>query len=122
MKRKDFFELWIKALESGEYKQVKSTLVEVDNGNTIGYCCLGVACDIAENNGFNVPLFAGRSYLPNRMQRLLGTTEEALFIEPITYRGRVYESLAQMNDSGVKFKTIARIIREQFAAGNFRRA
>lgn len=118
MERKDFFELWIKALESGEYKQIQGSLVN-DEADKIGFCCLGVACDVAEKVGFNVPAFYNMNYLPVRMQNLLGTTEEVKFIEPVRYRGRDYESLAEMNDKGMRFKTIARIIREQFALGNF---
>lgn len=52
---------WVRALQSGEYKQVNSTLrgfieqdtvtpyfidAELDKGN-VGYCCLGVACELA---------------------------------------------------------------------------
>lgn len=45
---------WIKALRSGEYKQTKFSLQ-----NSLGYCCLGVACklfinedEIVLKNGF----------------------------------------------------------------------
>jgi hypothetical protein len=32
---------WIKALRSGEYKQISGKL-----GDNNGYCCLGVACEV----------------------------------------------------------------------------
>jgi hypothetical protein len=34
---------WLKALSSGEYKKTSGQL---HNGETDGYCCLGVLCDI----------------------------------------------------------------------------
>lgn len=41
--------LWIEALRSGEYKQTTLTLQNHD-----GFCCLGVACDIARQHGVRV--------------------------------------------------------------------
>lgn len=40
---------WIKALRSGEYKQAKNELRSLGgtDGEVLGYCCLGVLCDIA---------------------------------------------------------------------------
>ena len=42
-------QLWVDALRSGEYKQTSDTL---QNGR--GYCCLGVACVVAQKNGITV--------------------------------------------------------------------
>lgn len=42
-------QLWVDALRSGEYKQTTDTL---QNGR--GYCCLGVACAVAQKNGITV--------------------------------------------------------------------
>lgn len=39
-------EKWINALESGEYKQTKGKLQDQN-----GYCCLGVLCDLAIQEG-----------------------------------------------------------------------
>jgi hypothetical protein len=41
--------LWTDALRSGEYKQTRGALK-----NQHGYCCLGVACDIALKNGVEI--------------------------------------------------------------------
>ncbi|WP_460993954.1 hypothetical protein, partial [Staphylococcus aureus] len=38
--------LWIKALLSGEYLQMHGALRGVTKGDEIGYCCLGVLCDV----------------------------------------------------------------------------
>jgi len=40
---------WVAALRSGEYKQIQNRL-----GDPNGHCCLGVACEVAIENG--VPL------------------------------------------------------------------
>jgi hypothetical protein len=40
------FKLWIAALRSGEYEQCQS---ELQTGGS--YCCLGVACRVAEKEG-----------------------------------------------------------------------
>lgn len=38
---------WVAALRSGDYRQAKGYLRrEIDQGK-VGYCCLGVACDIS---------------------------------------------------------------------------
>lgn len=40
---------WVAALRSGEYKQTKEYLHDPN-----GYCCLGVACDVASKSGLNL--------------------------------------------------------------------
>jgi hypothetical protein len=47
--KKEIAELWIKALESGKYKQIRRQLANKD-----GYCCLGVLCELAIENGVEV--------------------------------------------------------------------
>lgn len=52
---KAFRKKWLEALRSGEYKQISGQLMDVEYDeatneyfydNPIGFCCLGVACDI----------------------------------------------------------------------------
>ena len=43
---RQYVENWVAALRSGKYKQTTGTLRGVMEHNYIGYCCLGVACDI----------------------------------------------------------------------------
>lgn len=45
--------LWVEALRSGNYSQTKQVLY--DEG-TDSYCCLGVACVVAKENGCEVQL------------------------------------------------------------------
>ena len=53
MKKLDpaFKERWVKALRSGRYRQVNAHLrgIDPDTGK-LGYCCLGVACNITNRN------------------------------------------------------------------------
>lgn len=47
---------WIKALESGKYKQAEGTLRETkrtgsDQRLSHSFCCIGVACDLARKDG-----------------------------------------------------------------------
>lgn len=50
--QKDHRKLWINALRSGNYKQGKYRLRSVDNK----YCCLGVACEVAFQNGVQLQI------------------------------------------------------------------
>lgn len=42
---------WIKALRSGDYKQTKHTLMVNIDDSGVGFCCLGVACDVYLKSG-----------------------------------------------------------------------
>lgn len=53
---KKLFKKWIKALESGEYKQTQNT---VYNPQTCGFCCLGVLQHVASGGGCEVNLYTG---------------------------------------------------------------
>lgn len=121
MKRAEFIEKWLEALESGEYKQAKDQLRRTV-GKGYEYCCLGVACQVAREIGvrkISDDVLRNELILPKSMQRLIGIDDSGDFVDAVEYRGHAYSNLTQLNDSGVKFKTIARIIREQMAKGNF---
>jgi hypothetical protein len=96
--------LWIEALRSGEYKQTTATLE-----NKEGYCCLGVACVVAEKHGVVV------SHKPN--EKLLGgnLNDQTSVMEWLgLYSGEgdnsTGVSLVQMNDDGTTFNDIADFI------------
>lgn len=98
---------WIDALRSGEYQQAKGSLRKPE-----GFCCLGVACDVAINNGVQIEVrevispFAGPmfvygdedSWLPQEVKDWLGWPEDGLSLE---------SDLAGFNDNGVPFSEIA---------------
>lgn len=44
-----FQSAWLKALESGKYKQATHSLCAVNVSNKLSYCCLGVACEVWNN-------------------------------------------------------------------------
>ena len=46
-------QLWVDALRSGEYQQTTETLQDEK-----GYCCLGVACAVAKDQGIEVHITA----------------------------------------------------------------
>lgn len=39
---------WLTALRSGKYKQARGRLVRPTKKGGVGYCCLGVLCDISK--------------------------------------------------------------------------
>lgn len=47
--------LWLEALRSGEYDQAKGTLKEDQEDGSVGYCCLGVLCEVAVQEGVIKP-------------------------------------------------------------------
>lgn len=51
---KDRLRLWVKALRSDRFTQAKGTLVKWNDNRDarIGHCCLGVATEVALENGF----------------------------------------------------------------------
>lgn len=98
---------WIEALRSGEYKQCRGKL----HKELVGYCCLGVLCDIdsqvTENmqHGIGIFQFEGRfesSYLPTGYRSKIGldSQDEA--------------NLVHMNDTNKSFSEIADYIEANF--------
>lgn len=114
----------IAALRSGEFDQIKRKL-----HTKYGYCCLGVACELAVREGVippGVPDEANIYYyeensssLPWSVQRWLGfSTGTGAFWDssydggyPIPQLGA--ESLAALNDAGWTFEKIADLIESE---------
>jgi len=80
-------EKWIKALRGGEYEQGKMDLHNLSD-NT--YCCLGVLAEIGDI------VTVGNSYLDKN---------DRSCVKGLTIRNQTV--LAEMNDAGKTFKTIA---------------
>jgi hypothetical protein len=119
MKRAEFIEKWLEALESGEYKQGTNFLVTT-KGKEKRFCCLGVACAVY---GMDIDALDENcdEKLPEFLAKKLGITQLGEFKVPYVHGDTRYIDLARLNDGGVRFKTIARIIREQMAKENFRK-
>jgi hypothetical protein len=113
--------LWIKALRSGEFKQGRGFLEKDDK-----YCALGVLsvlglvegyCTHTDENGvggfdqrkyslsFNIMKWAS---IAQDGDRFLNEEEHEVILK---YRGK-WTSIARLNDEGVCFKKIAKIIDE----------
>lgn len=86
--------IWLKALRSGDYKQGKGWLKQATDSKTYSYCCLGVLKDAVPG-----------------LRR--ATREEVLAPSALKKVGLTQAEqtkLADMNDAGKSFKTIAAYI------------
>ncbi len=109
-------ERWVIALRSGKYKQTRDVLHKVRGG----YCCLGVACEVAIKNKIEVEkIKAGKEYkydqcsvsLPNSVSDWLGIESE----DPLLFSDRKKHSASYWNDSEkYSFKEIAKLIEYTF--------
>lgn len=106
---------WVDALRSGKYKQTKGAL---QKGNS--YCCLGVACDVAEKHGVYIHTSCGEI----EGGSLSGQSNVRDWLQIRHSFGAVYsdisnETLTRMNDTFDKsFSEIADFI-EANAKGLF---
>jgi hypothetical protein len=100
--------VWVKALRSGEYKQIEERLHSDE-----GYCCLGVLCDLVkdrvhgkfkmDDSYSNAYEFLGEKHkLPNEVKEIARITKKGM------------DKLISLNDSGNDFKTIANYIERYY--------
>jgi len=113
---------WIAALRSGKYKQTREALEDKN-----GFCCLGVACKLAEEEGV-VERFTNNLYISyGKIREHYNFKEEnssylpSFVMDWLCLRSpsgdlvqAPGESLASMNDRGASFEEIANTI-EKFA-------
>lgn len=132
---------WVKALRSGKFKQGTGTLKQYNSKGVAQHCCLGVLCELYNDSmkkskkktlpekiydndsdfSHGYSRFGGKKEdLPKEVKDWAGmksnlgkfTTEETWFGD---YKvGNVEECLADLNDIGKKFKTIADIIEKNY--------
>jgi len=120
MTRKEIIRVWIKALESGEYKQGRKYLCRI-RGDERSYCCLGVLCEVAhipeqkktthaveykDNEDFN---YKSLPAALSNFLRINSTGKLDLNVPDVT--------LASMNDNGADFRNIANVIRRGHVVG-----
>lgn len=113
--RKHFRLKWLKALESGRYKQAQDALRELrKDGKSYGYCCLGVLCNLAQQDGvgewkkeggtartFKLENYEDAGSLPVPLAQVMGMSDE------------LQNRLVEMNDTeGKTFKEIATYLRK----------
>lgn len=137
--KQDILNQWLAALRSGEYKQGQGKLRVSE-----GFCCLGVLCDLyakAHSNaewhevkhldGANFLVkgeygaFDEYDYLPIPVQQWAGVTEanprvgagygqtRNVKVEQLTV-GHEMRPLSELNDSGMSFEKIARLLELEF--------
>lgn len=111
---------WVKRLRSGEYEQGTGRLCMNDR-----FCCLGVLCDMAEEEGLIEGLMVGErssiDYISfhdgekdsNYLPYIVREWSELEATNPIVSDNGSYTFLAGLNDSGRSFNDIATIIEEQ---------
>ena len=117
-------ERWVETLRSGEYEQTTGSLRSNDK-----FCCLGVACDLYDESGWEdchvnqcVYRANGVAYdvdLPLAVRTWLGLRDEIGTFELSPDEG---SSLEHANDGGATFEEIADLIekyQDQLFVGNF---
>ena len=102
---------WIKALESGDYKQTKHAL-RTDKG----WCCLGVLCAVL---GYKTNSISGNVHkIDGEINAIsLKVMEAAGMMSNVGHlpsQEGVALSLATLNDTGKTFKKIAKVIRKNY--------
>lgn len=107
---------WIKALESGEYKQGRKVLVTAAaKGDS--FCCLGVLCDLAVRaKVIEAPpaVKIGETFYYGECRDEVSLPSEVREWAGLTSYYGYYDddsSLAELNDMGKTFKTIAKVIK-----------
>lgn len=125
--KQNIMKRWIKALRSGKYKQGTGTLKQYDSKGNAQHCCLGVLCELYNqemrknkkktipekiydndsNFSFGYTRFDGScDGLPKSVRDWSGVKNTIGQFET--------ENLADLNDTGRKFKTIADIIEKNW--------
>lgn len=110
---------WVEALESGRYQQTTGTLAQYEKDGSVGYCCLGVACDVfkdrlgleVDTNGNRITFDHTLASLPVAVAKFLGLSVTEVFWN----KQERYVQLAQLNDTyNLTFQEIAAILRANF--------
>lgn len=119
----EFKKEWIEALESNKYEQGDSQL-KTSSGK---FCCLGVACDLLVKKGvveeyihndtsyYKMPDEVSGDYevLSKGIAEYLGIERNPDIKVEDEYYGPDYVDIATLNDEGMTFPEIAKLIKEQ---------
>ena len=119
--KKEIAKKWVKALRSGKYKQGKGYLKQFTSKNKPRHCCLGVLCELYDQqmkknhkktlHSEHMVSIAGTEFirldhhdggLPTIVKKWAGISHCLGMIKDVY--------LADLNDDGKKFSTIANII------------
>jgi len=108
---------WLRALESGNFKQTRDSLFNKIDNKSYGYCCLGVACQI---NGFTKDKTAYESGMtaPKHIKLekpFIGITEvpNKFFETEFNFKQGTTYACVEMNDEkNMSFREIAKELRK----------
>lgn len=130
--RKEVMTKWVKALRSGKFKQGAGTLKQYNSKGQPQHCCLGVLCELYNSEmkkskkktipekiydndmdfSFGYSRFGGsKEDLPREVMKWSGIENS---LGQFNLSDNHYETLADLNDLGRKFKTIADIIEKNW--------
>lgn len=113
---------WVAALRSGKYKQATHVLARLgEGGEPVGFCCLGVACELAIKAGVDITVDTARweAHLGKSTVPIRTYDKDRAFLPPavanwlglVDVGGKFDDgSLASHNDAGKPFERIADII------------
>lgn len=99
---------WIEALESGKYEQLRHTLKGEKEDGSVGFCCLGVFCEIKGRVVRTETLTKGDFGDP--YYAYVGDGSHYDFTEN-NMPNSIKEIGIEMNDNGESFKVIAQMIK-----------
>ena len=124
--KKEIAEKWMETLRSGEYKQTKGKLANVDRTE---HCCLGVLCELAIKDGVDVEVDVrheaedGEDTFYTEFDKETGHPPDSVreWAGMGSPSGRLYQpaydedtSLASLNDRNWSFKQIADVIEKHW--------
>ena len=119
---------WVKALRSGKFKQIKGSLIALNNDKPTGYCCLGVLCEVS---GIPLNHFKIHDALYGDLNQRCGISDGVGHIKEtksvsiydinkkkiqlrIGNKYKSFVSLSEANDEGASFKSIASWIEKNY--------
>ena len=121
---KENVKLWVAALRSGKYKQGENYLHITNEEGEDQYCCLGVACAVAVENGVDLEMSVNLNTheydhcgatLPLTVMHWLGTVNPNPKTEDDSINGFGKASLTHLNDAKrYDFNKIADVIERDF--------
>jgi hypothetical protein len=112
---------WVAALKSGTWDQVHGALAQSTiSGGIQGYCCLGVASELARipKSIQPVAVYWGQEYatgyLPREAMAWLGVrvNNPRIRVQVFNDFGDPYIALSQLNDEGYSFREIGALLEE----------
>lgn len=120
----DIMKKWVRALRSGKFRQFRGGGLRSYDRRTVGYCCLGVLCELHRTStktqcewhggGYGVAGEHRSSFPVGAVLRWAGLRDEN---PQLSNNAACGGSAASLNDGGWSFKEIADAIEARQKAG-----